>query len=87
MVRRNASNGISICKNQKRDLLFALIVGLLVHMVKIVNYLPNWDSMYGIKVSFNGMTGFGRWFSGMSTILLSSRYDLQWVEGVFSIYK
>lgn len=68
-------------KKQKL-LLSSCVTFLLVHLYKFTNYLPNWDSMYGMKLGKLGMTAFGRWFSGIAEILTSSRYDLQWVSGI-----
>lgn len=66
----------------KKLLMSSCIAFLLVHLYKFTNYLPNWDSMYGMKLGKLGMTAFGRWFSGIAEILTSSRYDLQWVSGI-----
>lgn len=72
--------------NKRREVLTAFVIGLLGHFVKLVNYLPCSDSMYVIENTWSGMSTFGRWFSGVSAILLSGRADLQWVEGVVSIF-
>lgn len=75
---------IKYFKGNKKILLLSICIFLLIHMMKIVNYYPNWDSMYAIvKYGFSGLSS-GRWFSGISLLILSSAYDLQWVNGAIS---
>lgn len=75
---------VNFIKKNRNTLLFALCSVLLVHLIKFVNYYPCWDSMAGIDMNWMGMAGCGRWLSGVAEILLSSKYDLQWVAGVIS---
>ena len=69
---------------RKREIVHFIGIVLLIHLYRFVNYLPNWDCMYGVSLAAPGMTHFGRWLSGLANLLLHSRYDLQWVEGCFS---
>lgn len=78
------SEMMEFLKRNRETLLFALCSVLLVHLIKFVNYYPCWDSMYGIEMKWAGMAENGRWLSGVAEILLSSKYDLQWVEGILS---
>lgn len=73
---------IDFYKKNKKLLIFSFISILFVHLIKIVNYYPTADSIYQIKTPIVGMTYIGRWLSGISSILLSSPYDIQWVEGI-----
>lgn len=59
--------------------------GLIIHMYKIVNPLPNWDGMYLIKSSLRGMSHTGRWLSGPIANTMSSPYSLPWVLGVLAL--
>lgn len=72
-------------KENKKILLSTIALAFCAHAIKFFNYYPTWDSMYGIKTGWLGMAVFGRWFSGIAEIVLSSRYDLQWVEGIEAI--
>ncbi len=71
-------------RNNIKLISFSISAFLLVHMMKIVNYFPNWDSVYGIKTLWIHGRESGRWFSGLAVIILSSAYDLPWVRGVIS---
>ncbi len=60
------------------------IVGLLAHAYRFFNFLPIWDSMYnfyGIGSTFS----LGRWFLPYVG-LISSIFDLPWVNGVLSLF-
>ena len=72
--------------NRRKELPFAFLIGVFGHLVKLVTYLPSWDSMHGFHLGWHGMAAFGRWFSGISGILLGSSADLQWVEGTVAIF-
>ncbi|WLV24677.1 glucosyltransferase domain-containing protein [Aciduricibacillus chroicocephali] len=74
---------------KKRSTLIAMVAtvlsGLLIHMYKFVNHLPNWDSMYLIKASIRGMSHTGRWLSGPLANTISSEYSLPWVVALLSL--
>lgn len=63
--------------------LVAFIGGLLVHMYKFTNNLPNHDSMYSFYSDQN-VVGSGRWFLSIACGF-SSYYDLPWINGILSI--
>ena len=69
-------------KQNKGYLAYGFFFTLLAHLIKFVNYYPCWDSILGVKQTWSGMISFGRWFAGPAEIILSSKYDLQWVVGV-----
>lgn len=71
--------------DNRKYLIFAFAAGLSAHMVKITNYYPTWDSMYAMEVNGNTMLLLGRWFAGAAAMILSSAYDLQWVEGIIAL--
>lgn len=60
-----------------------IIVGLLTHMIMIVNKYPNSDSMTNFYFDQNMVTS-GRWFL-MVACGLSSFYDLNFVNGILAI--
>lgn len=64
--------------------LFYFLIGLSIHMMKLTNYLPCWDSIGQIKILPFEWISSGRWFLGVSTVFLSSKYDLHWLEGILS---
>ena len=39
----------------------AVVVGLLAHLYKITNWLPNWDSLV-FRYDSQNMIALGRWF-------------------------
>ncbi len=57
----------------------AIVCGLVAHAYKLVNWLPNWDSLVFRHDSQN-MTHLGRWFLSVAC-LPSSYYDLPWICG------
>ena len=75
---------LQLLKEKRQQFFISVGIVLFIHLLKFTNYLPNWDSVYGINAGYWGMTSLGRWFSGISLRLLHSPYDLQWVEGVIS---
>lgn len=76
---------VKFLKDNQKLLIVTFFATIFVHLIKIVNYYPTWDSViYGIVKPIDGMIVTGRWFSGILAYLTSSPYDLQWVEGVFS---
>lgn len=60
-----------------------VIVGLLIHIYKFTNTLPNHDSLFNFYSSQN-MVKSGRWFLSISCSF-SSFFDLPWVIGLLSI--
>ena len=71
-------------KADRKKLIFAFFAVIVIHMYKFVNYLPTWDSVGAINYRWTGLANHGRWFSGVFTNLLTSPYDLPWVEGLVS---
>ena len=61
----------------------SVLVGLLTHFYKFVNWLPNWDSLV-FRHDPQNMTSLGRWFLRFACIPTTS-YDLPWVGGVVSL--
>ena len=59
------------------------VIGLLVHIYKFVNYLPNHDSIWNFYSDQN-MIGSGRWFLSVACAF-TSYFDLPWVIGLVSI--
>lgn len=75
---------LQIFKEKRQQFSISVGIVLFIHLLKFTNYYPNWDSVEAINMGYRGMTGFGRWFSGISSRILHSPYDLQWVEGIIS---
>lgn len=61
----------------------AFIIGLLVHIYKFANLLPNADALYNFYSSQN-MVASGRWFLSVACGF-SSWFDLPWVNGLLSL--
>ena len=61
----------------------ALTVGLIAHLYKITNWLPNWDSLV-FRYDAQNMIGLGRWFLPV-VCSLSSFYDLPFLNGIIAI--
>lgn len=61
----------------------AITVGLLAHLYKITNWLPNWDS-YVFRYDSQNMLSLGRWFLSVISAP-SSFYDLPFVTGILAI--
>lgn len=61
----------------------ALIVGLIAHLYKITNWLPNWDSLV-FRYDSQNMVALGRWFLPVACSL-SSFYDLPFFNGMIAI--
>ena len=72
-----------ISNDEKFAVIISVIIGLLCHIYKIVNYLPNHDSIYNYYNSQN-VIGSGRWFLSIACGF-SSYYDLPWITGFLSI--
>lgn len=63
--------------------LVSIIVGLLAHLYKITNWLPNWDSLV-FRYDPQNMIGLGRWFLPV-VCSFSSFYDLPFLNGIIAI--
>lgn len=61
----------------------AVIFGLIAHLYKITNWLPNWDSLV-FRYDAQNMVAIGRWFLPIASAP-SSFYDLPWVTGLLAI--
>ncbi len=61
----------------------ALIVGLIAHIYKLTNWLPNWDSLV-FRYDGQNMLAIGRWFLPIAAAP-SSFYDLPWLTGLMAI--
>lgn len=61
----------------------AFLIGLVVHMMRFTNVLPNHDSLFNFYSNQN-MLGSGRWFLTIACSL-SGFYDLPWVIGLLSL--
>ena len=61
----------------------AFLIGLLVHMFKLANVLPYWDSLMN-HYSSQDMVASGRWFLSVACSL-SSHFDLPWLNGILSL--
>ncbi len=61
----------------------ALIMGLIAHLYKITNWLPNWDSLV-FRYDSQNMLAMGRWFLPV-VCAPSSFYDLPFVAGLMAI--
>lgn len=67
----------------KACFLSALIIGLIAHLYKITNWLPNWDSLV-FRYDSQNMLGLGRWFLPV-VCSFSSFYDLPFLNGIIAI--
>lgn len=72
-----------IKKTWKLAFYSAFLLGLLVHIYKFTNLLPNHDSLYNFYSSQN-MVASGRWFLSIACSL-GSWFDLPWVNGMLSL--
>ena len=63
--------------------LSAIIVGLVAHLYKLTNWLPNWDSLV-FRYDPQNMVAMGRWFLPV-VCTPSSFYDLPWLAGLLAL--
>ena len=70
-------------KSWKTAFFSAFFLGLLVHIYKFTNLLPNHDSLYNFYSTQN-MVASGRWFLSIACGF-SSYFDLPWVNGILSL--
>ena len=61
----------------------ALIAGLIAHLYKITNWLPNWDSLV-FRYDPQNMIALGRWFLPV-VCAPGSFYDLPWLAGLSAL--
>ena len=61
----------------------ALTVGLVAHLYKITNWIPNWDSLV-FRYDSQNMISLGRWFLPV-VCSFSSFYDLPFLNGIVAI--
>ena len=61
----------------------AILVGLIAHLYKITNWLPNWDSLV-FRYDSQNMVAMGRWFLPVACSF-SSFYDLPFLNGLLAI--
>lgn len=61
----------------------SVIVGLIAHLYKITNWLPNWDSLV-FRYDSQNMINLGRWFLPV-VCSFSSFYDLPFLNGIVAI--
>ena len=61
----------------------ALVFGLIAHIYKLTNWLPNWDSIV-FRYDPQNMVAMGRWFLPV-VCAPSSFYDLPWLNGLLVI--
>lgn len=72
-----------VSRGEKRAFLSAFIAGLLIHIYKFSNTLPNSDSLYNFYDPQN-IVASERWFLSFACAP-SSFFDLPWVTGLFSL--
>ncbi len=72
-----------IKKRWKLAFFWSFFFGLIVHMYRFTNLLPNHDSVYNFYNSQN-MVASGRWFLSIACSL-SSYADLPWIIGLVSL--
>lgn len=72
-----------IQKRWKTAFYSAFFLGLLIHIYKFTNLLPNHDGLYNFYSSQN-MVASGRWFLSIACCL-GSFFDLPWVNGILSL--
>lgn len=77
LVRSNVKREWIVCFSS------SVCFGLLAHFYKIVNWLPNWDSLLNQYTDQNKLE-LGRCFLSVACSI-SSYYDLPWINGLFSL--
>ena len=65
------------------SMIITFLIGLLTHLYKFANNLPNRDSLHNYYSNQNVLAS-GRWFLSFACGF-SSYYDLPWVNGVISL--
>lgn len=77
-LKKNILPQLKIC------FISAVVIGLVAHLYKITNWLPNWDSLV-FRYDAQNMLSIGRWFLPVASGI-SSFYDLPWVTGLMAIF-
>ena len=62
---------------------FSVIFGGVAHLYKMVNWLPNWDSLV-FRKDPQHMESLGRWFLSFAS-KLSTDYEVPWLNGLLAI--
>lgn len=73
----------SILPQWKVGFISALILGIIAHLYKITNWLPNWDGLV-FRYDAQNMISMGRWFLPV-VCAPSSFYDLPFITGLMAI--
>lgn len=73
-----------IKREWKTAVLATWIIGLFAHAYRFFNFLMTWDSLYNIYGA-GDTYGLGRWFLPWAG-LLSSTFDMPWVNGALSLF-
>ncbi len=73
----------SILPQWKVCFISALVMGLIAHLYKITNWLPNWDGLV-FRYDAQNMISMGRWFLPV-VCAPSSFYDLPFITGIMAI--
>lgn len=68
--------------DSKKWLIYSFVIFILIHAPKFIAGYPGWDTPINLVSDYMRMNGVGRWFFGVAKITLSSKYDLQWIEGI-----
>ncbi len=76
-IKKNISPVWRVC------FLSALVMGLVAHLYKVTNWIPNWDSLV-FRYDAQNMLALGRWFLPIACGM-SSFYDLPWISGLMAI--
>lgn len=71
-------------KSWKIAFLSVIIIGLLTHLYKFTNYLPDRDSLLNLYNDQN-VVGSGRWFLAIACGI-GSYFDLPMVNGILSVF-
>ncbi len=70
-------------RNWKVAFSSVIVIGLIAHLYKFMNYLPNHDALFFVSTNANGLAS-GRWFLDAACIL-SSSFDLPWLTGLLAL--
>lgn len=76
-LKKSINPQIKIC------FIFAFVIGIITHLYKITNWLPNWDSLV-FRYDGQNMIALGRWFLPV-VCAPSSFYDLPLIAGLIAI--
>lgn len=62
----------------------SVLLGLIAHGYRMLNWLPNWDSLV-FRDDPQQMTGLGRWFLSVAS-KISTEYELPWLNGLLALF-